>query len=74
MADLEDEVAAALASDLEYKLREMTQEADKFRRHAKRSPHHTHTTATRATGRQLPSRSARICCYGGVPVRRQGWG
>ena len=38
MADLEDEVAAALASDLEYKLREMTQEADKFRRHAKRSP------------------------------------
>ena len=36
VSDLEDEVAAALASDLEYKLREMTQEADKFRRHAKR--------------------------------------
>lgn len=36
ISELEDDVAAALASDLEYKLREMTQEANKFRRHAKR--------------------------------------
>eukprot|EP00051_Salpingoeca_urceolata_P016279 m.215330 g.215330 ORF g.215330 m.215330 type:complete len:440 (-) comp18634_c0_seq5:58-1377(-) len=34
--DIDDDVAVALASDLEYRLREITQEATKFMRHSKR--------------------------------------
>lgn len=34
--DLPDDVLSALTSDLEYRLRELTQEASKFARHSKR--------------------------------------
>ena len=37
IADLKDDVAQALAQDIEYRLRDIIQEAMKFMRHAKRS-------------------------------------
>lgn len=37
LGDLKDEVAAALASDAEYRVREIIQDASKFMRHSKRN-------------------------------------